>query len=163
MLEPLDEQSRTRLRPAFARDVLVNVLANLIAAAIIYLLAAAANVLPRNAVVIRAAVLILVGAVAYPATIFSGLIRNPKRRRLVLVSALVALAAAFGLGYVLFPNAMNWHPKSWWEFLAYPATFLVLYIIFVSKIRLERRLKRPALKEPPDTQGNATITDAHTP
>jgi uncharacterized membrane protein len=163
MLEPLDEQPRTRLRPAFARDVLVNVLANLIAAAIIYLLAAAANLLPRNTVVIRAAVLILVGAVAYPAMIFSGLIRNPKRRRLVFVSALVALAAAFGLAYVLFPNAMNWRPKSWWEFLAYPAAFLVLCIIFASENRLKRRLQRPLLNEPPDTQGDATITDAHTP
>ncbi|MEN3269718.1 hypothetical protein [Pseudonocardia sp.] len=76
----------------FARDVLTNVVANLIAAAIIYLLGLAAGIFPTvDGLVLIAAVILTGGAAAVPFAI-SDLVQPDRRRRWVSYGAYGAIA-----------------------------------------------------------------------
>jgi phosphatidylglycerophosphate synthase len=57
----------------FARDVLVNVIANLIAAAIIYLGAVAAGYVPASFWIVATAMTVLILAIAVPVVLYFGL------------------------------------------------------------------------------------------
>jgi hypothetical protein len=78
--------------PRFARDVLTNVVANLIAAAVIYLLGLAVGIFPTvDGLVLIAAVILTGGAAAVPFAI-SDLVQPDRRRRWVRYGAYGAIA-----------------------------------------------------------------------
>jgi MFS family permease len=78
--------------PRFARDVLTNVVANLIAAAVIYLLGLAVGIFPTvDGLVLIAAVILTGGAAAVPFAV-SDLVQPDRRRRWVRYGAYGAIA-----------------------------------------------------------------------
>jgi hypothetical protein len=87
--------------PRFARDVLMNVVATLIAAAIIYLLGVAAGIFPTvEGLVLIAAVMLIGGVAAVPYAI-SDVVQPHRRRRWVRLGAYGAIAfgsVAVGVG-----------------------------------------------------------------
>jgi drug/metabolite transporter (DMT)-like permease len=102
--EPVDSRRASLLR--FARDVAVNVLANLLAAAVIYVVGAFAGLLPKSrdlitvsVVIIVAGVALLVAAVGY--TFFGG------RARLHIVSAGIFVLGIYFLLAPLAPDGLD--------------------------------------------------------
>lgn len=104
------------LRP-FARDVAVNVLANLVAAAIIYLLGLAAGLLPRSPILIWVAVVMAAGA-AGGAILGSKVVYSRRGRYISSVGI-----GAFGLAALVFAAV---YPQYWLSLVAIGTVLLVL-------------------------------------
>ncbi|WP_433530461.1 hypothetical protein ACQPYA_30670 [Micromonospora sp. CA-263727] len=93
------EPERSAAASRFARDVLVNVLANLIASAVIYLLGAAGGLLPKSPYLIWTSVAILLMAVGVGLAVLSQFLPRGPNRRMVFGISLIP----FGVAGVLIP------------------------------------------------------------
>lgn len=84
----------------FGRDVGINVVANLVAAAIIYLAATYSDALPTNEVLLDASIVVLMAAVVL-ATVAVGRARTPYRTSLTLAVAIGALLVLVALNALM--------------------------------------------------------------
>jgi xanthine/uracil permease len=131
------ERSQTLV--AFARDVLVNVLANLIAAAIIYLLTVATGLLPRTPLLVFAALSFIFASVAIGFYILA--FRLGAQRRGLRFRALGIICA----GMVIELNSFFTRDVTLWARIPLHIAGLVLIILgiqlMVSLRRVANRLK----------------------
>jgi hypothetical protein len=102
----------------FVRDVLINVLANLVAAAIIYLLAVLAGVLPQAPFLVISAVALVVGTIlgllsGWALSTLRDRSSEPGKFDLVTFLALTVFWAALAIGAIYFAATTSFAPLRW--------------------------------------------------
>jgi len=113
-------RSRLEVTRSFARDVLVNVLANLVAAAMIYLAGAAAGVFPRVAALIGPSVIVILMALA---ALFFVISKVTRRVEFILLSGVF-----LGLGGLLASLSMKPNDDGWEQ----PIHYQVFYVLWIT-------------------------------
>jgi len=127
-----------RARPyiRFARDVSVNVIANLAAAAIIYLLGSAAGLLPRSPQLIFTSVFVVVMTAGFGLGV-AGLALRGNAKIYTSGAALIVLGAAGVLAPFIKDSGLTTWEKSWLP-IASAATFTLGWIIVIFNRKMNR-------------------------
>ncbi|BCY07311.1 hypothetical protein [Actinoplanes sp. L3-i22] len=107
----MDQTDRGRRGFQLLRDVHVNVLANLVAAVVIFLLGAAVGLFPRSREAVVTAVLVLFMVVVYLLSIVGEVTRNSHHQGLYTSGSLVALGGFFATVGI---TQANGDPLFWW-------------------------------------------------
>jgi hypothetical protein len=131
-----DTARRARGRQQFARDVLINVLANLIAAAVIYLAGAIAGVLPRRPGLIFVSVTLLIAGLGFAAAIAGVVTKGPRKSGLHGIA--LALLSIVTASTPFVPGANT----TLLDKIGYPASGLIgLYVSIYVYRQSRQRLK----------------------
>lgn len=109
------QQSNNRLA-RFLRDVSVNVLANLVAAALVYLASASAGLLPTSPQLVAASISTILGVAFLAMFVVSRFLREQRRHHISLVAFLVFGAAVISGA---MGGAFDHEPFPKWFFIAF--------------------------------------------
>lgn len=118
----------------FARDVFVNVLANLIAASVIYLLGVTVGILPKSRYLILTSVVFVFMAAGLALAVVSQLRpRGPNRRMLFGVSLL--LVGPPGMLMPLIDKSLNSFDRAFYPFMGVLCIFQGVVFILIARRR----------------------------
>lgn len=135
------EQSSPRRSTTFLQDVGVNVLANILAAPVIYLLGAAIGLFPRSPEFLTFAVIWLLIAGLYTLGAAEQMMRTEFRRDMATRGSLVVLGALF---IVIALTQSDLEDPYWWTLMVFGTLSLVPGCVGVVHLAAARRSTRVA-------------------